>query len=44
MQANDPEGRLTSMNYAVPAFHAYAHNPSCQVYVKTTTNRYINFL
>ena len=31
LQACGEEEILGTMNFAVPAFHAYAHNPSCQV-------------
>ena len=41
LQANDAEGSLASMNYAVPAFHAYAHTPSCQVIAYAILTVYI---
>ena len=31
MQKNDPESKLLLAKFAIPAFHAFAHNPSCQV-------------
>ena len=31
LMASGDEGKLAEMTFAVPAFRAYAHNPSCQV-------------
>ena len=31
VQKNDPKSKLLLTKFAIPAFHAFAHNPSCQV-------------